>query len=111
MGKRGARTARLRQVEAGRVQVRWTSPAAQDLQQIARYIRKDNPSAARAVAQALFDAANCLEDFPNKGRIGRIERTRELVVPGLPYIVVYEVAGVSIHILHLYHGAREWPHT
>ena len=90
------------------MQVRWTSPAAKDLQEIARYIRRDNPSAARAVANALFGAGNSLESFPLKGRVGRIEATRELVVGTLPYIVVYEVAETEIRILHIYHGARDW---
>jgi len=44
-----------------------------------------------------------------KGREGRIAGTRELVLPGLPYIVVYEVAATAIHVLHIYHGARNWP--
>jgi addiction module RelE/StbE family toxin len=91
------------------MQVRWTAPAAQDLQEIARFIRKDSPSAARAVAKALFDATNGLDIFPLRGRTGRVAGTRELVVPGLPYIVVYQVAAAAVHILHVYHGARNWP--
>ena len=91
------------------MQVRWTAPAAQDLQEIARYIRKDNPSAARAIAKALFDAGNGLDGFPYKGRVGRIAGTRELVLSGSPYIIVYEVTAAAIHILHIYHGARNWP--
>jgi len=90
------------------IQVRWTAPAAQDLQEIARYIRKDNPSAARAIAKALFDAANSLNNFPYKGRLGRIAGTRELVLSRSPYIIAYDVAA-AIHILHIYHGARNWP--
>ena len=91
------------------MQVRWTAPAAQDLQQIARYIRKDSPSAARAVAKALFDGGNSLDSFPYRGRAGRIAGTRELIIPALPYIVVYQVGEAAIHILHIYHGARDWP--
>jgi addiction module RelE/StbE family toxin len=90
------------------MQVRWTTPAAQDLQEIARFIRKDSPSAARAVAKSLFDAANSLDSFPLRGREGRIVGTRELVVPGLPYIVVYQVTTTAIQVLHIYHGARNW---
>jgi plasmid stabilization system protein ParE len=41
--------------------------------------------------------------------VGRIPGTRELVVPGLPYIVLYEVADTAVQILHIYHGARNWP--
>jgi addiction module RelE/StbE family toxin len=90
------------------MQVRWTTPAAQDLEEITLYIQRDSESAARAVAKSLFDAANSLDLLPSRGRVGRIPGTRELVVPGLPYIVLYEVADTAVQILHIYHGARDW---
>jgi toxin ParE1/3/4 len=65
------------------MQVRWTPFAAKDLQGITRHIRKDNPSAARSVAEALFNAANSLDLFPLRGRPGKIADTRELVIAGL----------------------------
>ena len=89
--------------------VRWTVSASKDLRGITRYIRKDSPAAARAVAKATVDAADSLSRFPLKGREGRIGNTRELVVSGLPYIVVYKVTRTAIQILHIYHGARNWP--
>lgn len=89
--------------------VRWTSPAAEDLRQIARFVRRDNPTAAHHVAKTLFDAANGLDSFPNRGRTGRIAGTRELVFPGWPYIMVYEVREQTVEILHIYHGAQSWP--
>ena len=39
----------------------------------------------------ILDALQLLELFPESGRPGRVEGTRELVVPRLPYIVVYQV--------------------
>ena len=46
---------------------------------------------------------------------GRIEGTRELVIPRLPYIVIYSIverplrpAG-EIAIMRVLHGARRWP--
>ena len=89
--------------------VRWTSPAAQDLEEIILYIQKDKESAARVVAKTLFDAANSLDLLPSRGRVGRVPGTRELVVPGLPYIIVYLVTEISIEILQIYHGAQNWP--
>ena len=89
-------------------QVRWTTPAGNDLLEITRFIRKDNPSAAISVAQTLFDAANSLDTFPTRGRLGKIRGTRELVISGLPYIIVYQIEMDAIQILHIYHGARNW---
>jgi plasmid stabilization system protein ParE len=43
------------------------------------------------------------------GRLGRIEGTRELVVPGLPYIILYSVAEDAILISAVIHTSRKWP--
>lgn len=72
------------------MRLRWTTPAANDLYKIVQRIQQDNPVAASDVAQTLYDGCGSLRDFPYRGRKGRIEATRELVFPGLPYIVVYE---------------------
>ena len=86
------------------IQVRWTELAAQDLEQISEYIRRDRPDAATAVARALFEAADSLSFMPGRGRVGRIPGTRELIVSGLPYIVVYRLTSTMIQILRIYHG-------
>jgi addiction module RelE/StbE family toxin len=91
------------------MQVRWTTPAAQDLEEITLFIQKDSVLASRTVAKSLFDAANSLDTLPSRGRAGRIMGTRELVVQGLPYIIVYEVMDTAVQILHIYHGARNYP--
>ena len=91
------------------MQVRWTTPAAQDLEEITLYIQRDSEYAARIVSKTLFDAANSLDLLPFRGRLGRSSGTRELVVPGMPYIIVYQVTRTAIQILHIYHGARNWP--
>ena len=89
--------------------VRWTTAAAQDLTRITRHIRRDNPTAARNVAKTIFDAGNALETFPNRGREGRIPGTREIVFPGWPFILVYQVTQNAVEILSIYHGAQDWP--
>ncbi len=43
------------------------------------------------------------------GRAGRVEGTRELVVPDTPYLVPYRVRGHAVEILRVFHGARKWP--
>ena len=73
------------------MRLRWTTPAAEDLYRIVRHIQKDNPSAAAQVAKSLYEGCGSLRAFPYSGRKGRIDGTRELVFPGLPYIVVYRI--------------------
>jgi len=48
-----------------------------------------------------------LEIFPESGRPGNAPPTREIVVPGLPYIVVYAVAGTDVEIIAVFHAARD----
>ena len=91
------------------MRLRWTTPAANDLYNIVQRIRRDNPAAATKVAKILYDECGRLRDFPRRGRKGRIEGTRELVFPGLPYIVVYTIQDQIVELLRIYHGAQDWP--
>lgn len=43
------------------------------------------------------------------GRAGRVSGTRELVVSGTPYIVVYKAHRNVLRILRVLHGAMMWP--
>ena len=81
--------------------------ALRDLEGIHRYISQDNPTAAQTVIARIRAASQRLILFPKSGRSGQVEDTRELVVPGLPYIVVYTVEGEEIDIRAVYHGARD----
>lgn len=89
------------------MQITWLAEAAQDLAEIRRYISRDNPAAAQDVAKRILEIISFLRDHPEIGRAGRIPKTRELVMPGLPYIVPYRVRGGVIEILGVLHGARQ----
>ncbi len=91
------------------MRLRWTTPAAQDLYNIVRRIQQDNPEAAAKVAKTLHEGCGSLGNFPRRGRKGRIEGTRELVFPDLPYIAVYRIQDQNLEILRIYHGAQDWP--
>lgn len=91
------------------MRLRWTTPAANDLYNIVRRIQLDNSAAAAQVAKTLHDGCLTLKDFPRRGRRGRIVGTRELVFPGLPYIVVYRIKDQIVDIVRIYHGAQDWP--
>lgn len=87
----------------------WSEPAVVDLQRIREHIERDNPGAARAAALRIIERVGMLPAHPALGRPGRIAATRELVVTGLPYVVVYQVREDAIVVLRALHGARRWP--
>jgi toxin ParE1/3/4 len=93
------------------VRIVWTRHYLIELASIGEYICKDNPrAAARVVNDIHSKTARLLSANPFIGRIGEIKGTRELVIPGTPYIVAYRVRDTQIEILFVQHGARKWPH-
>lgn len=91
------------------MQVRWSPTAAEDLSRIFEYIRQENPSAAERVVRTIFESAGSLASFPNRGKTGRVEGTRELPLPSLPFVVVYRVLERAVEIANVIHGAQRWP--
>jgi len=80
------------------------------LERICERIERDNPEAARNVAQIIYDGCARLKDFTNLGRAGvRMPGRRELVFSPLPYIAVYRVTEHAIEISRIFHGAQDWP--
>jgi plasmid stabilization system protein ParE len=67
------------------VQIEWSSAAVADLQAIADWIGQD------------------------RGRYGRLENTRELIVSRSPNFVVYQIYEERLLVLNVVHGAQRWP--
>lgn len=86
----------------------WSAHALADRNLIFDYIEAENPRAAIAVDERIASAVAQLRDFPDSGRQGRVEGTRELDIAGTPYIVVYLVSD-RVRILRVLHGAQRWP--
>ncbi len=89
------------------MKIRWTTEATDNLEHIRRHIEEDNPEAALKTVRAIFDHIKKLSVFPNRGRTGRKEGTRELVLSPLPYFVVYRVQDDTVAILYIRHGAQQ----
>lgn len=97
--------------------IRWTQPANDDFLGIVSWIAANNRAAAAKVGRLILAAVEKLDDFPFRGKPGRSPDTRELVVLGLPYLVVYSVepaappvpASQTVVILRVLHGAMLWP--
>ena len=79
-----------------------------DLIEAQGFIALDNPQIAQEVAQRVWDAASCLCDNPNIGRLGHISGTHEWVVTRTPYLVVYRIKDDAVEILRVWHTKRNW---
>lgn len=91
------------------MQLRWTEEAATDLERIADYLFAHAPERAEKLVRTIYEAPATLLTFPQGGRPGRKEGTRELVLRPLPYLLVYAVHDEVIFIVRILHGAQEWP--
>ena len=92
------------------MEIRWSLPAAEDLERICERIESDNPEAARRVAQTIYEGCSQLRTFPHLGRASsRIAGRRELRFSLLPYVAVYRLLENGIEILRIFHGAQNWP--
>jgi len=87
----------------------WSRRAVGHLEHLRAFIAEDNSEAATRVASVILDAAARLAGQPNLGRPGRIAGTRELVVPGTPFLMPYRVRGGRVEILAVFHGRQQWP--
>jgi len=92
-----------------RMRLEWSAFALADRDAIFDYIEADSPRAAIAVDGRIRERVGNLAKFPESGRIGRIDGTRELVVRRTPYIAAYRIAGDTVRILRILHGAQRWP--
>lgn len=87
----------------------WSAYALADRDEIFDYIQADNPRAAVAVNDLIRRNIELLIRFPDSGRAGRVEDTRELPIRQTPYIAAYRVLDDPVLILRIIHGARQWP--
>lgn len=89
--------------------IRWTGKAEADLFQHCDHIAKDDLALARQIGREILSAIEGLADFPYRGRSGRVEGTRELILAGLPWVAVYAVTESAVVVLRLLHGAQDYP--
>ena len=83
--------------------------AVSDLTSIRNYIGQDNWEVANDVVMRIVEQAESLAIYPQKGRIGRIQGSRESILPGLPYIIAYRPKQDAVEIVRIIHTSRQWP--
>ena len=90
------------------MRIRWTVPAANDLEDIETYLRLHYPRFAKSTIRTIFNRILALKSAPYTGRPGSRPGTREAVLVTLPYVIIYTAKNDCIEILHIHHGAQDW---
>jgi len=93
------------------MKLRYSRRSLRHIDSILSYIAAHDRSAAAKVSRRVRDSTAMLLEFPGAGRRGAQTGTREFVVPGLPYIVVYRLVdgGDELRIVGIYHAAQLRP--
>jgi addiction module RelE/StbE family toxin len=91
------------------VKVAWTRLALKDLDSARTYISEENSAAAARTIARVRKAFEAVSRHPEIGRPGRVEGTRELIIPGTQFIVADRIKAKRIEVLSVIHGARRWP--
>jgi addiction module RelE/StbE family toxin len=91
------------------LRIKWFRQALLDLDRIETYIADDSPATAVDIVVKIIKAVSLLGAQQGIGRAGRVPGTKELIIPGLPYIVPYRVKDGEVQVLRVYHTSRKWP--
>ena len=86
----------------------WSRRAIRHLTNVRDYIAQNSPDGAAEVAARILQSVELLTTHPNLGTQGRIAGTRELVVPGTPYIIPYRVHRNRVELIAVFHGRQRW---
>lgn len=85
--------------------------AARDIEEIVRYIAKENVAAALALEDELFQSFEELAAFPNLGHTRTdLAGKRNLLFLSIGrYLVIYRAYTKEVEILAVLHGSRDVP--
>lgn len=91
--------------------VSFSDAAIADIDALEDHIAKDGGAVvARNVTAKILNSIEFLETFPLMGRIGRVENTRELVIPAIRIIVIYRFRDeFNLEIAEILHTSQKYP--
>ena len=89
------------------MRLRFTLPAASELDAILSHIEAHSPAGARRVQRRLQRVLAVLLQHPQAGQKTRRPGMRRIVVTPYPYLVFYRLAGDEIVVHGVRHGARK----
>lgn len=90
------------------MQIRWHEDAIRDLTALRQFITQDNPQAAQRIADKILERTTLLKAHPLLGKVGRLHGTREIVVTGTPYTLIYLPRADDLTVLRIFHQAQQW---
>ncbi len=91
------------------MKLRYTEQARKDMDSLYQYVAREDPNAAQGVVERMAAMIEHLPQHPALGLRGRLPEVLELVIPNLPFVVVYELSKKTIDILAIIHKSRRWP--
>ena len=91
------------------MRIRWTPPAAADMQSISDYPKEHHPHYRQPTMRKIYERIRALKHTSYIGRPGRIEGTREILFQPMPYVAVYCVYEQTIEIWRIWHAAQDRP--
>ncbi|MEQ1801821.1 MAG: type II toxin-antitoxin system RelE/ParE family toxin [Gammaproteobacteria bacterium] len=91
------------------MRVRWLRSGLRSIEIAGTYIAADNPQAAARLVDTVRSRAQLLADNPKLGRVGRIPGTREMILGGMSFLIVYRLTSDEVQILRLLHTSQEFP--
>ncbi|HZS48756.1 MAG TPA: type II toxin-antitoxin system RelE/ParE family toxin [Blastocatellia bacterium] len=90
-------------LRGGQMIVKWLQSALDNLDHISIFIAQDNPDAAKRVVAKIQQDIAIIASYPASGRQGRVPGTREMIVSGTPYIIIYRIHEQTVEILRVFH--------
>jgi len=87
--------------------IKFTSPALQDLEDLREYLAERSPSGLERILQ---DIAQTVQEIPtgvSRGRRTPRDDVRERISIHYKFIIPYHVRGTTVYILRVYHGRRK----
>lgn len=91
------------------MRVQWTRRARDRLDRHIGQIALHCPRAAEETLDRILGCGGMLADHPLLGHEGRYLGTRELVVDGGRYSIVYRVRGQVVQIITIHDARQQWP--
>ena len=89
--------------------INWAESAYDDLAELLGYFQEQGePAIGKMLVAKIYKATGTLRAFPHAGRAGLRKGTRELVIPHIPYFLVYQTRQGGVDVLRVMHTSRLW---